>query len=285
MQYRSEQKAMADSRPDPLGSHVEDLLPGRRGGGASPLHHLLWTASGMLAVETEQRTWLVPTTLAIWLPAGTLYTVTSSPRQAHRVAVAPEQASVDWASPTVVGATGFVRESIVRLADPGLSLSERRRTEVVLCDALRPFPHSGLDLPVPLDSRVRLITEALLVDPADRRTIADWGREVGASVRNLTRLFSAETGMTFVQWRLHARTRQAILALASDATVGEVALSVGYSSTSAFVHAFRRTTGITPATFASTMRLNGQFRPSDASRKVERKRMRSDGGHDDPRCT
>jgi AraC-like DNA-binding protein len=148
-----------------------------------------------------------------------------------------------WSSPTVVSATGFVRESIARLADAGLSPSERQRTKAVLCDALRPFPHSGLDLPLPSDSRVCQITEALLDDPADPHTIVDWGREVGASVRNLTRLFSAETGMSFAQWRLHARVRKAVAALAGDATVGVVARSVGYSSTSAFVHAFRRTTG------------------------------------------
>jgi AraC-like DNA-binding protein len=170
-----------------------------------------------------------------------------------------------WSSPTVVSATGFVRESIARLADAGLSPSERQRTKAVLCDALRPFPHSGLDLPLPSDSRVRQITEALLDDPADPHTIVDWGREVGASVRNLTRLFSAETGMSFAQWRLHARVRKAVAALAGDATVGVVARSVGYSSTSAFVHAFRRTTGITPATFASMIRLNGQVRSLDSS--------------------
>lgn len=278
---------MTDSDRDtpdvPPASRVQDLPPGRCRGGPSPFHHLLWTAGGMLAIEAEQRTWVVPTTLAMWLPPGTLYTVTSSRGQGHRMAVAPEQSSVDWASPTVVSATGFVRESLARLADPGLSPGERRRAEVVLCEALRPFPHSGLDLPVPLDARVQRITEALLVDPADRRTIADWGREVGASVRNLTRLFSAETGMTFAQWRLHARTQQAILALASDASVSEVALSVGYSSTSAFVHAFRKTTGITPATFASTMRLNDrQARPLNAASNVKQERVHADGDHGVP---
>lgn len=43
-----------------------------QGRGPSPFHHLLWTAGGMLAIEAEQRTWVVPTTRALWLPPGTL---------------------------------------------------------------------------------------------------------------------------------------------------------------------------------------------------------------------
>lgn len=89
----------------------------------------------------------------------------------------------------------------------------------------------------------------MLTDLADTRTLQEWGTRVGASERNLSRLFRQETGMTFAQWRTRARLRGAVELLAADLPVGLVARRVGYATTSAFVQAFRRELGVTPGSF------------------------------------
>jgi AraC-like DNA-binding protein len=79
------------------------------------------------------------------------------------------------------------------------------------------------------------VAQTLRADPADQRTLRDWGRQVGASERTLARAFTAEAGLPFGRWRTRLRLR--------------AALRVGYATPSAFVAAFRRETGLTPAAY------------------------------------
>ena len=53
----------------------------------------------------------------------------------------------------------------------------------------------------PSDERARDVAEALLADPADPRTLHDWGHAVGASSRTLARAFLSDTGLSFGRWR------------------------------------------------------------------------------------
>jgi AraC-like DNA-binding protein len=54
---------------------------------------------------------------------------------------------------------------------------------------------------------------------------------------------------TFGTWRQRARLLRALQLLASGSTVTGTAIAVGYESTSAFVHAFRRALGTTPGRY------------------------------------
>ncbi len=106
-----------------------------------------------------------------------------------------------------------------------------------------------MHLPEPEDPRLKRIAAALGADPGDPRTLAAWGKEVGASVRTLSRRFLAETGMTFRQWQRQARLHAALVRLAQREPVTRVALDLGYDSPSAFIHAFRRALGTTPGQY------------------------------------
>jgi AraC-like DNA-binding protein len=99
---------------------------------------------------------------------------------------------------------------------------------------------------------VRAIAEQLLADPADPRELTDWADHVHASVRTLTRLFPAETGLSFAAWRTQVRIRAAIQLLADGTAVNATARAVGYTRPSAFISAFRRITGQTPGTYIHT---------------------------------
>jgi AraC-like DNA-binding protein len=94
-----------------------------------------------------------------------------------------------------------------------------------------------------------VITDGLLADPADARDLAHWAFDVGAGVRTVSRLFVAQTGMTFGQWRTHARVRAAVTLLADGLPVGTVARRVGFTKPAAFSAAFRRVTGRSPSAF------------------------------------
>jgi AraC-like DNA-binding protein len=67
--------------------------------------------------------------------------------------------------------------------------------------------------------------------------------------RTLARAFVAGTGLPFGRWRALLRLQAALPRLAAGEPVGNVARQVGYESVSAFVAAFRRETGVTPARY------------------------------------
>jgi AraC-like DNA-binding protein len=136
---------------------------------------------------------------------------------------------------------------VTRLDDAELDFAALGRTEAVLFDVVRPLPTDVVDLPAPTDDRAQRVAEALLDDPADNRTLSQWGRHVGASDRTLMRAFINETG--FNQWRTKARVRAAFADLAAGVSVAVVARKVGYTTPSSFGAAFRRTMGATASAY------------------------------------
>jgi AraC-like DNA-binding protein len=165
----------------------------------------------------------------------------------------PRDCPLAWPEPTVVGTAGLVGSLLEHLAED-LAPPARRRAEAVVFDLLQPLPVATLDVPMPTDPRALGVATALVVDPADGRTLAAWGRTVGASGRTLARSFEHETGLGFERWRTRARMAAALPRLAAGVTVTRAAMDVGYASTSAFVAAFRRTTGATPGSYFAAAR-------------------------------
>jgi len=213
-------------------------------------HQLAWAASGVLTVRTEASAWVLPTTRALWIPAGLRHETLSAGAATMRSAyVRPGRCAITWTEPTPVSASPLLAELIGYLEDPQLGPDRRTHAEAVLVDLLEPVAMTTIEVRMPGDDRARRVADAIAADPADGRTLAEWGREVGASERTLARAFLAETGISFGRWRTLLRLQTALAALATGKPVGNVARHVGYESDSAFVQAFRRETGVTPAAY------------------------------------
>ncbi|SFE90638.1 AraC-type DNA-binding protein [Actinacidiphila alni] len=128
----------------------------------------------------------------------------------------------------------------------GAGRPEHRRMRAVLLDQLRASPQQPVHLPTPTDARLAAVCAMLHRDPADPRTLAALGAQVGANERTLSRLFRTEVGMTFPQWRTQLRLYQALVLLSEGHSITQVALRCGWSSASAFIDVFRRAFGHTP---------------------------------------
>jgi AraC-like DNA-binding protein/quercetin dioxygenase-like cupin family protein len=218
-------------------------------------HQLAWAANGVLIVLTDAATWVLPPTRALWIPAGLRHeTVASGPATMRSLYIRPDLCAVNWPDPTPVAARQLLVELVGYLDNESLDPARRARAEELLVDLLEPVALATIEVRLPTDQRARDVAALLGVDPADNRTLSAWGREVGASGRTLARAFLADTGMPFGRWRTMLRLQAALPALAAREPVGNVARRVGYDSSSAFVAAFRRETGLTPAAF---------FQPAD----------------------
>lgn len=206
-----------------------------------PDHQIVWAASGVaLCRVADRRTWVLPTGLALWVPAGIEHTTGASAATVLRsLYLTPQRCPVRWREPTALTVNGLLRELIGHLGDPGLVPAARQRAEAVLFDLFTPVRATAVGVPDPADDRLCRIAEELRADPADGRALADWGRLVGASARTLARLFLADPGAV----------AGGAVAARRGMAVNRVATRVGYASPSAFVAAFRRAVGVPPAAY------------------------------------
>jgi AraC-like DNA-binding protein len=215
-------------------------------------HELLWGSRGVLTADTDDGYFAVPSALGLWIPAGVAHRVAASRGTAFRCTYVDLDAVRERTRTAAVAMPTVVRALLDRLNDPPyLAAGPRKHAEELVLALLSPVELAPVDLPLPSDGRTRQVAESILLDPADGRGIGEWGRFVGASPRNLSRLFRVETGMGFSAWRTRARMRRAVEWLAADQPVASVSRRAGYATPSAFVQAFRREIGVTPGEFAA----------------------------------
>jgi transcriptional regulator GlxA family with amidase domain len=148
-----------------------------------------------------------------------------------------------------------MRELLLTLTGPReLDPAVRDRFIQVAVDELVEAPELPLHLPEPSDDRLRAITDLLHADPANTATLAELGKVVGASDRNLSRLFHSELKMSFRQWRIQLRIHHALVLLAAGHTITDTALACGWSNPSTFIEVFSDVLGQTPGRYQAEFR-------------------------------
>jgi AraC-like DNA-binding protein len=220
---------------------------------------LVYAAEGTMQVTTPKGRWLVPPDRAVWVPAllehsidvladiemRTLYfDLAWLARQDHR-----ENLHTEY----VVRVSRLLHEAILALFD---GRNNPERAEILIRLALLEL-HAAEDsatfIPLPHEPRCRRAADIVLADPTGSHEIEALARSVGTSARTLSRLFAAETQLSFKSWCQRARIAAAIQKLSTEANVSvkQVASDLGYASAPAFSHAFRQVTGKTPTEFSA----------------------------------
>ena len=215
-----------------------------------PDHQLAWASEGVVTVAIDDRTWVLPRSRALWIPAETPHTTTAASRSLlGGIYFPPSTCPIPWTEPTVVAVTDLLAELLVHLTNDTAAPRARDRAEAVVFDLLEPIAITTLHLPRPIDDRAARVADVLVHNPSDERTLADWGQLVGASDRTLARAFVADTGLTFSAWRTQLRLGAALPLLADGVSVANAARAVGYANPSAFIVAFRRVLGTSPGAY------------------------------------
>lgn len=217
-------------------------------------HQLVYVSTGVLAIQTEAGAWVAACDRAIWIPAGIwhehrFYGASSF----HTVGFPVARAPLTDGSPVIVAVGGLLRELLIACTDPGLPAAESRRVRAVVRDQLRRARVQPVSLPSARDERLGQACDLVLADLREPRTLAWLARTAGTSERTLARLFRAEFGMTYPQWRTNVRLFHAMIALAGGATVTETGYRCGWATTSAFIDTFRQAMGQTPGSYQRTV--------------------------------
>ncbi|MFD0000214.1 AraC family transcriptional regulator [Nocardia sp. NPDC127526] len=217
-----------------------------------PQHQLTWAPDGVLTTEVGECRWVVQRARALWVPGGTPHSlVPAASCEMVSLYFEPDQCPLEWREPTVVDASGLMGPLLTYLAGlPDESSDRRTRGNAVLWDLMAPMPVTMIPVVLPTDPGARRVALALKQNPADGRSLDAWARELSVSSRTLSRRFRSETGTSFERWRALERLNAALPLLAAGQPISRVARTVGYTTASSFITAFRREIGTTPAVFS-----------------------------------
>ncbi|WP_174291685.1 AraC family transcriptional regulator [Sphingomonas bacterium] len=213
---------------------------------------LVYARSGTIEALTGDGMWFAPATRAIWIPAALDHRLRCRGEVALRTLYLAPGLAAPLSAVGTIEVVPLLRELIVHITRLGMLHPDNpaeARLAAVLVDLLSDARREQLQLPLPRDGRARSVAERLIAAPADQARNATLARDAGASLRSLQRLFLHETGLTLEAWRRQARLLHAITLLTAGDGMVAVALGCGYTSTSAFSAAFRRTFGLAPSSY------------------------------------
>ncbi len=221
---------------------------------------LAYCSRGVLQVTAERGsgapdevTYIVPPSRAVWIAPGARHSVHVLQEAEFRTlylhaGVTPE----GWGGCRVLRVSPLLRELVEAMDQRPLAHVREQLLSALVLEELRQADPQALGVPLPPpggDKRLRALCEAVLRAPGERANLADWAAEVGASERTLARLFQAELGTGYQQWRQQVVLAHALPLLARGAAVNQVAAATGYASESAFSAMFKAAMGQPPRHF------------------------------------
>ncbi|RJL04360.1 AraC family transcriptional regulator [Enterobacter chuandaensis] len=226
-----------------------------------PVHHhrkgqLILALGGAITCEVENAMLMVPPQYAVWIPGQMPHSNRATPgAQLCFLFIEPGAASLPERCCTLK-ISPLVRELILSLAEKSHEqrhLAATSRLVDVLFDELPLQRQEHLQLPVSPHPKIRLMSERMAEEPAAWQTLAQWASHFAMSERNLARLVVKETGLSFRRWRHQLQLIVALQHLISGKSVQQVAQSLGYDSTTAFITMFKKGLGQTPARYMASL--------------------------------
>lgn len=219
-----------------------------------------FASRGTIGLTTPHGRWLVPPQRACWVPAGVRHALTMTgpvtmfnafvSDAAARAAGLPEQCGV-------YDVSALLRQLLDEAVElPAMYDVDGRAGKLMalLVAEIATMPRLSLHAPLPVDARLAKVCGRLFASPSIEADLDEAAADAGVSRRTFTRLFRAQTGVSFAAWRQQVCMLAAISRLSDGQPVTRVALDLGYASASAFASAFRRILGDTPSRYVDGRR-------------------------------
>lgn len=220
-----------------------------------PEGQLIYAIAGIVSVETDHGTWVVPPNRAVWVPAHLAHATRSHGAVQFRAVLVAAAASRGLPKECcVVEVSPLLRELILRLASLSAAAARSdlgRAVSWLLLQELTVLPAQPLDLPMPQHAALARYCRTIQTEADREIALEEAAAALHMSRSSFMRLFRHETGLSFGRWRQQSRLLHALALLAEGRPILGVALDCGYSSPSAFTAVFRRTFGRTPTAYFS----------------------------------
>ncbi|RTR32759.1 AraC family transcriptional regulator [Shewanella atlantica] len=213
---------------------------------------LLYAPLGCMNITLDNTQCILPPTKAAWIPAGVEHCVQMRNVVAYRSVYFDIRAFPDLSQGVkIISVNALLQALIERMAmwEWDKPIKEQTAAMALLAEELEAAPEEPLLLPLPTDPRLKSWLSALRSGEELPLALKIMAKEIGASEKTISRIFSKQTGMPYQAWRQQWRLHGAIERLALGGSVSEVAFSLGFSSDSAFISFFKQHLGNTPSQY------------------------------------
>ncbi|WP_095111065.1 helix-turn-helix domain-containing protein [Pseudomonas sp. Irchel 3E20] len=214
-----------------------------------------YAARGVITVFTDEGNWVVPPQRGIWVPAQvqhsmhmrgpvTMLNTYIHPQAGQRLGLA--------AHCQVVEVSPLLRQLLMKAIHVPTHYSPTSHDGHLmglLLHEIAAMPALSLNAPLPKEPRLAQACREFLAHPSQEISIDAMAQRSAMSRRTFTRLFRLHTGISYLQWRQQACLLAAVARLGNGEPVTQVALELGYSSSSAFATVFKRVLGEVPSRY------------------------------------
>lgn len=225
----------------------------------------LYTEGGIVYVKTNTRTFFLPSRHFIWIAPSELHSIHPSTEKAimRNLYFPVDDHAGAFLQTTriypvndllfqLLNYTATVKGDIL----PGEDNYTVARAFFILMQKFSDFS-LPLALPFPKDEKLRDIVAYLSEHLGNKITLPDVAAHFDISLRSLTRLFSKDLNMTFIEYLTTLRILKALeLLLETGKSVSEICFSVGYNSVPTFSNVFYKMTGLRPAEYRKVKKLS-----------------------------
>lgn len=210
---------------------------------------LYYPLSGTMMIETHSAQWLItPGTLA-WFPPDTAHRSTPGSQVSGTNVYFHTADNLRCpATPHLFRAGTFIPGLLERLRNNS-DQNYYRLALALLIHEIAAAPSLPHHIVLPQDRRARAVAIAIVARPNIPLTRTELADQQGLSERTLSRLFRQETGLSFSQWRQRTKLIASLEAVLARERIEKIAADFGYTNISAYIAAFRRHFGQTPAKF------------------------------------
>lgn len=212
----------------------------------------LYGMTGLMEVETDDGSWVVPPYNGVWIPARKRHQVRMHGVSTRSLYIEPQAAPRPSSHCEVLVVSPLLHQLLLASASMPARYEEDGRDGALaqlLLHELRLAQTLPLFAPLPREQHLARLCKTFLQQPHMGTRPEDWARQLNKSQRTFSRLFRQQTGMSFATWRQQACLMAALPRLLSGTAVTQVALDLGYDSPSAFSSMFRRVLGKSPTSF------------------------------------
>jgi AraC-like DNA-binding protein/quercetin dioxygenase-like cupin family protein len=254
-EWRPAQVAELPMLPQPVHMRAFTLQAGTR---IAPHRHdwtqFLFARTGTMQVMLESGTIILPPQFGLWIPEGVEHSVSSvedSALETLHIKTSALENPPDIAKTVLVDefVRTFIHYACTRICS-GYDMQDKAADRLhVLLGLLEELPDAAMNLIMPRDPKLADLCLQMQTAPNKPFPLEECAAEAGMSPRTLLRRFVADTGLTYQAWRHRLRLMVAIEKLCDGESVTNVAMDIGYSTTSSFTQAFQREFGRSPTRF------------------------------------
>lgn len=212
---------------------------------------LLYAPQGCMTFALDNSICILPPTKAVWIPPHTSHRAVMTNVVAYRSLYFDCSKYSCPDEIVMIEVNDLLKAMIDKMAlwEWEIEETKTQATSNLFWEEFYQAKQFEFSLPLPSDRRLTGFRKAMTKGDFIAPELNQLSQTVGASSKTITRLFKAETGMSYQDWRQQWRLLKAIELLCEERQVSDVAHCLEFSSDSAFIAFFKKQTGQTPLSF------------------------------------